>query len=63
MFTDVDGGATAGTWVNYDAERLGVEVEQVVQPAHLTVAEVLDATGLVLLLPDIVEGRVKVGGV
>lgn len=55
--------ASARERVNDDIERLGIEIEQIVEPADLRIAEMIAPLGLLLLLPDVVKGWVKVGGV
>jgi hypothetical protein len=40
--------------------RLGVEIQEVVEPARFAVAEVPNAAGFLLLFPDVIEGSLEV---
>jgi hypothetical protein len=52
--------ATLRKRVNYHVERLSVEIEKIIYPPHLTVAEVFGTGSLLLLLTYVVDGCLKV---
>ena len=59
MLADVDGRATPRKGIDDNVKRFGIDIEQMIKPAHFAVAVMLGAIPVALLLrpPDVHDGE------